>query len=105
MRGCVDMGFPEPVFSKGLATVVTASFICYVGVDTFWTLIQGWRRLVEAADLATSCSQLREAGEHYGKVMGRNAARAFALLLTAAIGQTASSFASSKESSTGRACR
>ncbi|ATB33911.1 AHH domain-containing protein [Melittangium boletus] len=83
---------PEPVFSKGLASVVTASFICYVGVDTFWTLIQGWRRLVEVADLATSFSELRVAGERYGKVMGKNAARAFALLLTAAIGQTASSF-------------
>ncbi len=83
---------PEPVFSKGLATVVTASFICYVGVDTFWTLIQGWRRMVEVADLATSFSQIREAGKRYGKVMGKNAARAFALLLTAAIGQTAASF-------------
>ncbi|MDY7230081.1 AHH domain-containing protein [Hyalangium rubrum] len=83
---------PEPVFSKGLATVVTASFICYIGVDTFWTLIQGWRRLVEAADHATSLSALRATGERYGKVMGQNAARAFALLLTAAIGQTASSF-------------
>jgi hypothetical protein len=83
---------PDPVFSKGLATVVTASFICYVGVDTFWTLIQGWRRLVEVADLATSLSELREAGKKYGKVMGKNAARAFALLLTAAIGQTATSF-------------
>ncbi|MDY7228592.1 AHH domain-containing protein [Hyalangium rubrum] len=82
---------PEPVFSKGLATVVTASFICYVGVDTFWTLIQGWRRLVDAADHATSFSELRAAGERYGKVMGQNAARAFALLLSAAIGQTASS--------------
>ncbi|WP_157758522.1 hypothetical protein [Cystobacter fuscus] len=38
---------PEPVFSKGIATVVTASFICYIGVDTFWTLIQGWRRLAK----------------------------------------------------------
>jgi hypothetical protein len=83
---------PEPVFSKGLATVVTASFICYIGVDTFWTLIQGWRRLVQAADLATSLSDIREAGKKYGEVMGKNAARAFALLLTAAIGQTASSF-------------
>jgi hypothetical protein len=53
---------PEPVFSKGLATVVTASFICYVGMDTFWTLIQGWRRLVETADLATSFLEIREAG-------------------------------------------
>lgn len=83
---------PDPVFTKGLATVVTASFICYVGVDTLWTLIQGWRRLVEVADLATSFSELREAGRTYGKVMGKNAARAFALLLTTAIGQTASGF-------------
>ena len=83
---------PEPVFSKGLATVITASFICYIGVDTFWTLIQGWRRLVEELDHATSFAAIREAGKKYGKVMGKNAARAFALLLTAAIGQTAASF-------------
>lgn len=83
---------PEPVFSKGLATVVTATFVCYIGVDTFWTLIQGWRRLVEELDHVTSFAALREAGMKYGKVMGKNAARAFALLLTAAIGQTAASF-------------
>jgi hypothetical protein len=83
---------PEPVFSKGLATAITASLICYIGVDTFWTLIQGWRRLVQAVDLATSLPEIREAGRTYGKVMGRNAARAFALLFTAAIGQTAASF-------------
>jgi hypothetical protein len=83
---------PEPVFSKGLASVVTATFVCYIGVDTFWTLIQGWRRMVDAADQATSFEELRRAGKGYGKVMGRNAARAFALLLTAAIGQTAASF-------------
>jgi hypothetical protein len=83
---------PEPVFSKGLATVLTASFVCYIGVDTLWTLIQGFRRMVEELDHATSFVAIREAGKKYGKVMGRNAARAFALLLTAAIGQTAASF-------------
>jgi hypothetical protein len=83
---------PEPVFSKGLATVITASFVCYIGVDTFWTLIQGFRRMVEELDHATSFATIREAGKKYGKVMGKNAARAFALLLTAAIGQTAASF-------------
>jgi hypothetical protein len=83
---------PEPVFSKGLATVITASFVCYIGVDTFWTLIQGFRRMVEELDHATSFAAIREAGRKYGKVMGKNAARAFALLLTAAIGQTATSF-------------
>ncbi|MDY7232538.1 AHH domain-containing protein [Hyalangium rubrum] len=83
---------PEPVFSKGLATVVTASFVCYIGVDTFWTLIQGFRRMVEELDHATTFAAIRDAGSKYGKVMGKNAARAFALLLTAAIGQTAASF-------------
>jgi hypothetical protein len=83
---------PEPVFSKGVATVVTASFICYIGVDTFWTLIVGWRRLVEELDSASSFEAIRGVGKRYGRVMGKNAARAFALLLTAAIGQTAASF-------------
>ncbi|WP_224363312.1 AHH domain-containing protein [Hyalangium versicolor] len=85
---------PEPI-SKGLAAVVTAGFICYVGVDTFWTLIMGWRALIDAVDRATSFSEIREAGRKYGKVMGRNAARAFGLLLSAAIGQTVSSFSAS----------
>jgi hypothetical protein len=84
---------PEPVFSKGLAAVLTATFVCYIGVDTFWTLIQGFRRMVEDLDHATSFAAIREAGRRYGKVMGKNAARAFALLLTAAIGQSATSFA------------
>jgi len=53
---------PEPVFTKGSAAGVTAAFICYVGVDTFWTLIQGWRRLVHEADEARSFAQVRQAG-------------------------------------------
>ncbi|WP_233612490.1 hypothetical protein [Corallococcus sp. AB045] len=82
------MGFPEP-FSKGVAAVMTASLIAYVGVDTFWSLIVGFKRLVEEAERATTFDELRESGERYGKVMGRNAARAFAMLATAAIGNTA----------------
>ncbi len=83
---------PEPVFSKGLATVLTATFVCYIGVDTFWTLIQGFRRMVEELDHSTSFAAIRASGRKYGQVMGKNAARAFALLLAAAIGQTAASF-------------
>nr|WP_242588500.1 hypothetical protein [Corallococcus macrosporus] len=86
------LSVPEP-FSKGLAAVMTATLISYVGVDTFWSLIVGFKELVEAADRATTFGALREAGERYGKVMGRNAARAFALLATAAIGTTASGLA------------
>lgn len=83
---------PEPV-SKGLAAVMTATAIVYLGVDTFWSLIEGFKLLVEEADRATTFDELREAGARYGQVMGRNAARAFALLATVAVGNTAAGFA------------
>jgi len=83
---------PEPV-SKGLAAVMTATLIVYLGVDTFWGLITGFQNLVDEADHARTFDELRDAGERYGKVMGRNAARAFALLATVAIGNTAAGFA------------
>ncbi len=84
---------PEPV-SKGLAAIMTATAIAYLGVDTFWTLVEGFKRLVDEADRATTFDELRKAGERYGKVMGKNAARAFALLATVAVGNTAAGFAS-----------
>lgn len=79
---------PEPI-SKGLAATLTASLIAYLGVDTVWCLIQGWRLLVAEADRATTFAELREAGERFGRVMGKNSARVFLLLTTAAIGNTA----------------
>nr|WP_244221870.1 hypothetical protein [Corallococcus exercitus] len=36
---------PEPS-TKGVAAVLTAALIFYVGVDTFWGLIQGFQRLM-----------------------------------------------------------
>ncbi|XXF78024.1 AHH domain-containing protein [Myxococcaceae bacterium GXIMD 01537] len=84
---------PEPV-SKGLAAIMTATAVAYLGVDTFWTLIEGFKRMVEAVDRAATFDELREAGERYGKVLGKNAARAFALLATVAVGNTAAGFAS-----------
>lgn len=78
---------PEP-FSKGVAAVMTVTLISYVGVDTFWGLILGFRRLMEEADRATTFDELRQSGERYGKMMGRQAARAFAMLAMAAIGNT-----------------
>jgi hypothetical protein len=79
---------PEPV-SKGLAATLTAGLIAYLGVDTVWSLIQGWRLLVAEADQATTFEELREAGERFGGVMGKNSARVFLLLTTAAMGNTA----------------
>nr|WP_253894944.1 hypothetical protein [Corallococcus exercitus] len=78
---------PEPS-TKGVAAVLTAALIAYVGVDTFWGLIQGFQRLMVEADAALTFDELRGAGERFGKVMGRNAARAFVMLATAAIGST-----------------
>ncbi|QRN99443.1 hypothetical protein JRI60_10665 [Archangium violaceum] len=78
---------PEPV-SKGIAATLTAGLIAYLGIDTVWGLIGGWMRLVEEVERAKTFEELREAGERYGKVMGRHAARVFVLLATAAIGNT-----------------
>ncbi|RYZ40428.1 MAG: hypothetical protein EOO71_16200 [Myxococcaceae bacterium] len=86
------LAVPEP-FTKGIAAAMTLTLIAYVGVDTFWNLIVGFKRLVEAADRATTFEELRAEGERYGKLMGRKAARAFAMLATAAIGNSAAGLA------------
>jgi hypothetical protein len=78
---------PEPT-SKGLAAVLTAGLMAYLGVETLWTLIGGWVALVEEVNRAPGFVALREAGRRYGKVMGQNAARLFVMLVTAAIGNT-----------------
>ncbi|MFY1828199.1 AHH domain-containing protein [Myxococcus fulvus] len=79
---------PEPV-SKGLATLLTATAIAYLGVDTVWRVLDGWVVLVREADRARSFEELSAAGEAYGEVLGENAARVFVMLATAAIGSTA----------------
>jgi hypothetical protein len=57
-------------------------------------LAQGLRAPANPHRAARQLFELRVAGERYGKVMGKNAARAFALLATVAIGNTAAGFAS-----------
>src|SRR4051794_30134180 len=42
---------------------------------------------------ATTFEQIRDAGERFGKLLGRDSARAFAMILMAAIGKTAQGFA------------
>ncbi|WP_426748180.1 AHH domain-containing protein [Myxococcus faecalis] len=79
---------PEPV-SKGVAATLTALAIAYLGVDTVWSLLDGWLTLVRAVDQARTFEQLHSAGESYGEVLGENSARVFLMLATAAIGNTA----------------
>jgi hypothetical protein len=84
---------PEPL-SKGLAATMTVALIGYLGFDTVWSIIQGWARLVEDVNKATSFDHVRTAGRRFSKVMGPNAARAFVMLFTVAVGNTAAGFAS-----------
>ncbi|RKH12167.1 hypothetical protein D7X74_24115 [Corallococcus sp. CA047B] len=84
---------PEPAVSKGIAATLTAVLIAYAGIDTVVSLIRGWLVLADAAREATTFEELRDAGERYGEVMGVNAARAFVMLATAALGSTAETMA------------
>jgi hypothetical protein len=88
--GAIYLGMwllPEPI-SKGLAATLTVALIAYLGIDTVWGLIQGWRVLADEVATATTFDEVRTAGEAYGKVMGRNTARVFVMLAMAALGST-----------------
>jgi hypothetical protein len=76
----------------GLVAVLGVGLILYVGYDTLLKLVAGWFQLMEDVEHATTFEQIREAGERFGKIIARQAARAFALLLVAAIGRTAQEF-------------
>ena len=84
---------PEPLLSKGIAATLTVALIAYLGWDTVWSLVEGWRVLAKQVEVATTFDEIGDAGEKYGKVMGRNAARAFVLLAMAALGSTAQTLA------------
>jgi hypothetical protein len=79
--------------APALVAVVGLGLILYVGIDTLRNLVNGWLQLMEEVKVATTFEQIRDAGERFGKRLGREAARAFALLLMAAIGSTAQQFA------------
>jgi hypothetical protein len=82
---------PEPV-TKGLAALMTLAFIAWLGVDTVWSLINGWAQLVHETGRATTYEQLEEAGRKFSKVLGENTARVVVLVVTAAVGGGAARF-------------
>ncbi|WP_223641143.1 AHH domain-containing protein [Corallococcus sp. EGB] len=84
---------PEPLLSKGVAATLTVALIAYLGWDTVWSLIQGWRVLASEVKDAQTFDGIRSAGEKYGEVMGKQAARAFVMLAMAALGGTAQTLA------------
>jgi len=77
----------------GLVAVMGVGLVLYVGVDTLHNLVTGWLQLMTEVKYATTFEEIRAAGERFGRVIGRDAARVFAMLLMAAIGRTAKEFA------------
>jgi hypothetical protein len=83
---------PEPV-SKGVAALLTLGAIGYLGWDTVWRLIDGWFVLMKEVDQATTFDGISVSAEKFGVAMGERAARAFVMLGTVALGNTASGMA------------
>ncbi|MFL5344603.1 MAG: AHH domain-containing protein [Hyalangium sp.] len=79
--------------APALVAALGVGMILYVGYATLRDLVTGWMELKEGANAATTFEQLRDAGERFGKLLGRESARALAMLLVAAIGATAQQFA------------
>ncbi len=77
---------PEPVFTKGLALVLTAYMVAYLGVGPFWELVQAARELVDVSRSAVSFAELEGAGHRFGLRVGENSTRILILLATAALG-------------------
>jgi hypothetical protein len=79
--------------APALVAVLGVGMLLYIGYDTLRNLVTGWAELTGTAKVATTFEEIREAGERFGRTLGRESARAFALLLVAAIGSTAQRFA------------
>jgi len=78
---------PEPV-SKGVAAALTVLLWGYLGFE-FFDLVRAYVQLSEDAARATTFTQLREAGERFGRVIGPNSVKILVLVGTAAVGETA----------------
>ncbi len=86
------LALPEPV-SKGIAALMTLGAMAYLGWDTVWRLIDGWLVLMKEVDQATTFDGIYASGEKFGETMGEKATRAFVMLGTVALGNTASGMA------------
>jgi hypothetical protein len=78
---------PEPV-SKGVAGALALLMWGYLGWELF-DLVRAYFRLWEEAAQASTFTELREAGDRFGRVIGPNSMRILLLLGTAAVGETA----------------
>jgi hypothetical protein len=86
------LAMPEPV-TKGVAALMTLGAVAYLGWDTVWRLIEGWFDLMREVDRAATFEEIQASGDKFGDVMGEKAARAFVMLATVAMGNTAAGMA------------
>ncbi|WP_430384400.1 SitA5 family polymorphic toxin [Archangium violaceum] len=80
--------FPNPV-TQAAALSFTCLMVAYLGLDTVWGLLEGWARLERETEQARTFTEVREAGERFGRVMGAQAGRLLVMLATLALGSTA----------------
>ncbi|MCE9670535.1 AHH domain-containing protein [Myxococcus stipitatus] len=81
----LTMTLPEPI-TKGIAVVLTAAMVAYLGVVPVWEIGRGFVQLWDAAGTAMSVIELQDIGHRFGKVLGTNGTRVLVLLVTMALG-------------------
>jgi hypothetical protein len=78
---------PEPT-TKALAAGLTLLLMGYLGLNTVYSLMDGWARMADTAHHASTFEELRAAGEEFGKVLGEDSARAMILAVSTLAGHT-----------------
>ncbi|WP_257449293.1 HNH endonuclease [Archangium lipolyticum] len=80
--------FPNPI-TQAAAISFSCLMVAYLGLDTVWSLLEGWARLERETEQARTFAEVREAGERFGRVMGAQTGRLLVMLATLALGSTA----------------
>ncbi|WP_426731225.1 AHH domain-containing protein [Myxococcus faecalis] len=81
----LSIALPEPI-TKVIAVALTAAMVAYLGVVPVWEMGQGFARLWDDAEKATSTRELQDIGHRFGKVLGTNGSRVLVLVLMTALG-------------------
>ncbi|HYO57495.1 HNH endonuclease [Archangium sp.] len=83
----VMLAFPNPV-TQAAAVSFGCFRVAYLGLDTVWSLLEGFSQLELETQRARTFAEVREAGERFGRVMGAQVGRLLVMLATAALGST-----------------
>ncbi|MCY1001429.1 AHH domain-containing protein [Myxococcus sp. MISCRS1] len=81
----LTMALPEPV-TKVIAVALSAAMVAYLGLIPVWEIGQGFVRLWDDAEKATSVIELQDIGHRFGKVLGTNGTRVLVLVVMTALG-------------------